>query len=207
MKNDALLTRPTLLLRMRDSRDQAAWEQFVEIYTPLVYGFCRQRGLQDADAEDVCQDVMRTVARGAGQFEYDPARGKFRNWLLTVVRSKMANFFASRQRQPDPAGPTTLQQLAESEPGADEQSEWDARYHRHIFQWACERIRAEFQEATWQAFWKTTVEDRDGKEVADGLNMSVGAVYVAKSRVLARLRQEIEFVEAEDTLGPRRLKA
>jgi RNA polymerase sigma-70 factor (ECF subfamily) len=106
--DDAMRTRASLLVRLRDAGDDSAWRQFVEIYTPLIHGFCRQRDLQEADAADVCQEVMRTVARGAGHFEYDPSRGRFRNWLLTVVRSKLSNFLASRQRQPDPAGPSVL---------------------------------------------------------------------------------------------------
>jgi RNA polymerase sigma-70 factor (ECF subfamily) len=198
MSNEANRTRPSLLLRLRDARDEAAWGQFVEIYTPLIYGFCRKHDLQDADAADVGQEVLRTVARGMERFEYDPGRGKFRNWLLTVTRSKLNNFFTSRQRQPNPASATSLQQLAESQPTAEEQSHWDAEYHRQVFHWAAGRIRGEFQEKSWQAFWQTTVEQRDGKEVAEAVGLSIGAVYVAKSRVLARLKEEIRAVEEED---------
>ena len=99
---------------MRDVNDDAAWTQFVEIYTPLIYGFCRTRGLQDADAADVAQETMRAVAQAIGQSEYDPHRGKFRNWLLTVVRSKFHNFLAKEQRRPALAGETTLQLNRES---------------------------------------------------------------------------------------------
>jgi RNA polymerase sigma-70 factor (ECF subfamily) len=186
---------------LRDARDESAWGQFVEIYTPLIYGFCRGRGLQEADAADVCQEVLRTVSRGAARFEYDPSKGKFRNWLFTVVRSKLNNFFASRLRQPDPAGPSTLMQMVDADSSPGDQSEWDAQYLRHIFNWAAERVRPEFQESTWQAFWKTTVEEEDGKQVAESLGLSVGAVYVAKSRVLTRLRQEIQLVEEEEMAG------
>jgi RNA polymerase sigma-70 factor (ECF subfamily) len=199
--DDSLRTRASLLVRLRDARDRSAWGQFVEIYTPLIHGFCRARGLQEADAADVCQEVLRAVSRGAGRFEYNPAKGKFRNWLFTVVRSKLNNFFASHQRRPDPAGPSTLAEMLDAESSGAEQSEWDAQYHRHIFNWAAERIRPEFQESTWQAFWQTTVEEEDGKQVAQNLGLSVGAVYVAKSRVLARLRVEIQLVEEEEMVG------
>src|SRR6185436_8977534 len=107
--NDASITRPSLLLRVRDVNDDAAWSQFVEIYTPLVFGYCRARGLQEGDAADVAQETLRAVAKAIGKFEYDPQRGKFRNWLLTVVRSKLHNFLAQQQRQPALAGETTLQ--------------------------------------------------------------------------------------------------
>ena len=79
---------------------------------------------------------------------------------------------------------------------------WEADYYHAIFNWAAERIRGEFQDSTWQAFWRTTIEERDGKEVAESLGLSVGAVYVAKSRVIARLKQEIQSVDAESVMPP-----
>ena len=200
--NCAQDTRPSLLLRIRDSENQEAWRQFVEIYTPLIYGFCRGRGLRDADAADVAQESMRAVAQAIGRFEYDPQRGKFRNWLLTVVRSKFQNFLTQQQRQPELAGETTLQQKLDDHPPSSEDGEWEAEYYRRIFQWAAERIRGEFQESTWQAFGRTTIDERDGKEVAESLGLSVGAVYVAKSRVIARLKEEIQSVDAEDVIPP-----
>ncbi len=196
--NNSPLTRPSLLARLRDPDNQRAWEEFVEIYTPLVFGFSRRAGLQEADAADVAQEVMRAVARSMERFEYDPRQGKFRNWLLTVVRSKLHNLLASRQRQPVPWGQSTLHALVEETPAPQEQSDWDVEYHRHLFRWAAERIRADFQETTWQAFWRMTVEQQDGQRVARDLGMSLGAVYVAKSRVLARLRHEIQAVTEED---------
>ena len=116
---DAPITRASLLLRVRDAKDEAAWVQFVQIYTPLIYGYCRSRGLQESDAADVTQEVMRAVARAIARFEYDPQRGKFRNWLLTVVQSKLHNFLAQQQRQPALAGETTLQ-LAQDQNSARE---------------------------------------------------------------------------------------
>src|SRR2546425_13358367 len=107
--NDASITRPSLLLRVRDVNDDAAWSQFVEIYTPLVFGYCRGRGLQEGDAADVAQESMRAVAKAIGKFEYDQQRGqrgKFRNWLLTVVRSKLHDFLAQQQHQPALASET-----------------------------------------------------------------------------------------------------
>jgi len=193
-------TRPSLLLRIRDAKNQEAWEQFVEIYTPLVYGFCRAHGLQDADAADVAQETMRAVARAMATFEYDPERGRFRSWLHTVVRSKLNNFLATRQRQPELAGHSTLQLKMEGASTAAEQSSWDAEYHWRMLNWVAERVRGEFQANTWQAFWRTAIDQQDGKEVAQGLGLSVSAVYAAKSRVLARLRQEIQSVD-EDTLA------
>src|SRR5437763_1051653 len=103
------VTRPSLLVRIRDSRDREAWSQFVDVYAPLVYGFARKRGLQDADAADLSQDVLRAVAGAAARFEYDPERGSFRGWLLTVVRNKLRNFLAARARHHQGSGDTSAQ--------------------------------------------------------------------------------------------------
>jgi RNA polymerase sigma-70 factor (ECF subfamily) len=199
---DASNTRPSLILRVRDVNDHAAWSQFVEIYTPLIFGYCRGRGLREGDAADVAQETMRAVVKAIGKFEYDPQRGKFRNWLLTVAQSKLHNYLAQRQRQPELAGATTLEQKIEQASAAAQEYSWDAEYYRAIFNWAAERIRGEFQASTWQAFWQTTIDQRDGKEVAKSLGLSVGAVYVAKSRVVARLKEQIQGVDAEGMMPP-----
>src|SRR5438552_10952747 len=85
-------TRASLLLRLGDPGDAEAWREFVDLYTPLVYGYARKQGLQDADAADLSQEVLGTVAGAMGRFQYDPGRGAFRNWLFTVVRRKLANW-------------------------------------------------------------------------------------------------------------------
>src|ERR1051325_12255883 len=100
-------TRPTLLLKIRDAQDHQAWESFVIIYAPLIHGFCMKRGLQDADAADVAQEVLKAVALSIQRFEYEPARGKFRNWLLTVTRNNYNNFLCGKQRRPETPGGTT----------------------------------------------------------------------------------------------------
>src|SRR5262249_40485677 len=95
-------TRASLLLRLRDRRDAAAWDEFVDRYAPLVYASLRKRGLQDADAADLSQDVFRAVAGAISRLEYDPAKGAFRNWLFTVVRRKLANWQRGRRNRPEP---------------------------------------------------------------------------------------------------------
>ena len=188
-------TRASLLLQLRDARNSAAWDQFAEIYSPIVFGFCRNQGLQDADAADVSQEVMRAVALAMEKFEYDRQRGKFRNWLLTVTRSKLNNFFSSRQRRDVARGNTSIQNLIDRAPTAGEQSSWDKEYHGRLFHWACEQVKPTVQESSWQAFWRTTMDQDEAAAVAADLKLSVGAVYVAKSRVLARLRENIQSVD------------
>src|SRR5215831_17297303 len=114
--SDAPTTRPSLLVRIRDTDDTAAWAQFVEIYAPLVYGFARRHGLQDADAADVTQEVMQSVSKAAHKLEYDPERGSFRAWLFTVVRNKVSTFLIRRKPAERGSGGSDAQGLLTQQP-------------------------------------------------------------------------------------------
>jgi len=189
-------TRPSLLVCLRDPHDGRAWSQFVEIYSPLVYRFARRRGLQAADAADVTQDVFRAVARSIRQFEYDHGRGSFRGWLIAVTRSKLHDFFRKRTAAVEADGGTEARTLLEQHPSPEDEDAFVEQEHRRcLFDWAAAGIRHEFQPATWQAFWQTSVEGSGTQEVAASLGMTVGAVYIARSRVLARLKEKIQQVE------------
>jgi RNA polymerase sigma factor (sigma-70 family) len=191
--SDAPATRLSLLVRLRDARDDAAWSQFVEVYAPLVYGYARKHGLQDADAADLTQDVLQAVSGGIRRLDYDPRRGTFRGWLFTVVRNKLRNFVAVQNRPGRGSGDTDTQHRLQELP-APEQGEstwWDQEYERRVFAWAAEEARGAFRESTWQAFWRTAVEGKTGPAVAQELGMTVAAVYLAKGRVTARLKEII----------------
>jgi RNA polymerase sigma-70 factor (ECF subfamily) len=195
---EAPQTRPSLLVRIRDAEDDEAWGQFVEIYAPLVYGFLRKHGLQDADAGDLTQETLRAVARAAGDLEYDPERGTFRAWLFTIVRNKLRNFLASPKRRERGAGDSDVQQRLAEIPNPDDGSEWwDQEYERRIFRWAAEQVRTEVQPKTWQAFWMTAVEGKPVKAVPKELGLTVASVYLAKSRVTARLKEHVQQLQLE----------
>ena len=196
---EAPLTRATLLARLKDSEDGDAWTEFVHLYGPVVYGFARKRGLQDSDAADMVQEVLRSVARNADRMEYDPKRGTFRGWLYTVTRNKIYNFLSAQRRRPRAAGDASSQERLESyaDPSNEAEAEWELEYQRRLSSKAMDRVKHEFQPATWQAFWATAVEGRQALEVGAALKMTTGAVYVAKSRVLARLRDEVQKLMAE----------
>ena len=197
--SSAPITRPSLLLRVRDVEDAEAWREFVRLYTPLVFGHCARRGLQEADAADVAQEVMRVAAQAMPEFEYDAQRGKFRGWLLQTTRHRLHKFFDRQQRSPRPVSETTIERFADGEPAADEQARWEEDYRQRLFDWAVEKARPEFQSATWTAFWHTAVELVSVKETASKVGISIGAVYIARSRVTARLRELIETV-ADDAI-------
>ncbi len=187
-------TRATLLIRVRDAGDRSAWGQFVEIYTPMLHAYCMRRGLQSADAADVVQDTMRAVARAIAAFEYDPERGTFRSWLYTVARNKLNNHFAKAAREPGVAR-DGLEALPEV--GEEDRDAWELEYRRQMFHWAAAKVRGQFRAETWDAFWRTAVDDEPVDSVAEALGMKRGAIYVARSRVIARLRETIEQVAGE----------
>ena len=196
--NESPVTRPSLLLRVRNPRDSQAWSSFVELYTPVVFNFCRSRGLQAADAADVAQEVMRSIAGAIGRFDYDPDKGSFRDWLFRVTRNKLTDFTRRRPRQAVGSGETAVRDLLEAQPApAEEEEDWREQWRKRVLRWAVEQVRGAFEERTWKAFWSTAVENRDVKEVAAELGMSPGAVYIAKSRVVAGLRRAVEEIDED----------
>lgn len=189
-------TRPSLLSRIRDPRDDDAWATFVETYAPLVYRYCRRRGLQDSDVADVAQEVMAQVARSAREFRYEPGRGRFRDWLGAVTRSKLANHLRARRRAA-PGGLVEPEGDPEHAPAGAPDPEWAVEFNAHVLRTALERARPHFEPATWRAFALTWLDGRPAAEAAREVGVPIDAVYVAKSRVLRRLREEV-VVLAED---------
>jgi len=194
-------TRASLLVRLRDGDDADAWHEFVRLYAPVIYGFARKRGLQDADAADLMQDVLRSVSTTVHRLEYDPVRGTFRGWLFTVTRNKVFNFMESRSRREQGSGDSRNQQRLEQHAESDGKlsAAWEADFQRALAARAMENVKGEFQAATWQAFLLTAVEGRTPAQAASQVGLSVGAIYVAKSRVIARLRQEIERLQGDES--------
>jgi len=197
-----LKTRQTLLLTIRDAKDDRAWGEFVDLYSPVIFGFCLKRGLQEADAADVVQEVMKSVSQHIEKFDYDPEKGTFRSWLYTVTRNELGRHFKKRARQPQGTGRTTIMRMVEDQADPDAEADWDAEYRRQLFHWAANRVKDEFTEKTWSAFWRTAVDQEKPGNVAESLGMSVGAVYIAKSRTLARIGETIESIAGEWDLPP-----
>src|SRR5262245_33993830 len=188
-------TRPSLLIRVRDPADGEAWQQFVGLYQPLIYRFARKRGLQDADAADLTQVVLQQVSQAVRRLDYDPRRGSFRGWLFTVVRHQLTKWRARQEKATAGSGGSAVQEVLEGQPDrAGDEALWGREYQRQLFLWAADRVRDNFEDSSWQAFWRTTVEGKNPAETAAALGMSLGAVYTAKSRVLDRIRKEIQQV-------------
>lgn len=189
-------TRPSLVLRLREPRDEQAWAEFLDIYEPLIYRLIRRKGLQDADAREVTQEVLLAVAKVVETWEPDPARGSFRGWLFTVVRNLTVNVLIRQKKHPQATGDSRLREMLEEIPAvnSDESSLFDRELKRELFQRAARKIKDEFRETTWRAFWMTCVEGQDIATVADQLGVSTGIVYVSRSRVMARLKKAVQQV-------------
>jgi RNA polymerase sigma-70 factor (ECF subfamily) len=189
-------TRASLLVRLRDPHDGAAWTRFVDLYAPVVYGYARKQRLQDADAADLCQEVLRAVVGAIGRLDFDPNRGRFRNWLFTVVRHKLWQWRAAKANRATHGGNGDAERLLKQWPApADDEVIWEAECREQLFAWACAQVRPEVTETTWQAFWRHAVEGQPGKQVAADLAVSIATVYCARSRVVARLKTLIQSAQ------------
>jgi RNA polymerase sigma factor (sigma-70 family) len=191
------VTRPSLLLRLRDARDAEAWSMFVEVYLPLVYHYLRRHGLQDADAADVAQEVLRSVAGAMPGFAYDTARGSFRGWLLTATRRRAAAWHKRQNRRHEQAAGSAVAEWADDKAQHAEERQWEEEFQHCLLAAAAERVRKQVEPQTWEAFHRTSFDGLPAAEVAASLGMTVGAVYVARSRVTGRLKQELALLSDE----------
>jgi len=179
----------------------AAWERLVRLYAPLVASWCRRWGVPEQDVVDILQDVFLAVAANLGRFRKERSADTFRGWLATIARNKARDHFRNRATEPDAAGGTDaslrFQQIPEPEVASDSVDVSDDVLLDELLLKALESIRREFQERTWQAFQETVVRGRAAADVAADLGMTAGAVRVAKSRVLHRLRRELGDIDDE----------
>jgi len=189
---DLPLTCQSLLDRLA-GKSGDAWQEFLRIYGGAVYDYCRNRGLQDADADDVCQEVLVAVEKHLKAGRHDPAKGKFRGWMFRVARNIAIDYVQAKSKQVAGSGDTKVAQvLAEIPEAAEAQSgAFQLEYRRHLFHWAVAQVKPCVSESTWLSFWRTAIEGQSSDQVAGDLQMKTGAVYTAKCRVIARLRDVI----------------
>ena len=195
-------TSPTLLGRLgRVPADQAAWGQFAERYGRKIYGWCRQWGLQEADAEDVTQQVLLKLADTMRTFSYDPSKS-FRAWLKTVTHHAWRDFVESRGRPGGGSGDTRVLELLQTVQARDGLvHELDEEFSRDLLDEAMARVRLLVQPHTWQAFHLLAVEGRSGAEAAERRSMKVATVFVARSKVQKMLQEEVHKLEGRDPDG------
>ena len=190
-------TRASLILRLPSTNDVSAWQEFTEIYEPFVYRYARRQGLQDADARELTQEVFLAVARAIRRFEIDPDRAQFRTWLFRIAKNCVLKLIAKRKRLVAVDSGTweaISEGLTEEDPL--EQAELEA-YRRGVLLWAADKVRKQVQPMTWEAFHQTAILGRSVEEVATELGVARGVVYVARSRVISRLREEAARFDQE----------
>jgi RNA polymerase sigma-70 factor, ECF subfamily len=180
-------THVSLLGRLRDTTDSTAWELFVRIYGSAMYHFCRRRGLQDSDAVDLVQEALAQVMVSIRNFQYDPVRGRFRDWLGAVIRSKLARHWRTTARTENLTESVDPDQIPTS--GVD--PEWTNELNNHLLHTALDSIRSSFDPTNWKAFERTWIYSDSAVEVAASLGIPVAQVYVAKSRIAKRLADEL----------------
>jgi RNA polymerase sigma factor (sigma-70 family) len=191
-------TRASLLLRVRDPADQAAWTEFVEIYRPVILRLARHKGMQAADAEDVAQRVLVSIARAVQRREHDRQRAKFRTWLHRVAHNAILN--ALTREKPDRGSGNSAQLGLLNRQQALEGPDSDLlqlEHRREVFRWAARQVRPEFQQETWEAFWRTSVECQPIELVAEELGKNRGAIYAARSRVMRRIQEKVAQYEQD----------
>lgn len=185
-------TRASLIARICDYGDSEAWTEFVGIYQPVVQRFIQSHGLQFADAAEVTQEVLSRVAKSIKTWDGEQPQSSFRGWLYRITRNLTIDFLRKKKRElaKSIGGDGGMSQIADT---ADSESKaFRAEYEKQLFHWAAEKLRPSFKPTNWQAFWMSTVDGLSIEEVARRLKMECGAIYVARSRIMARLAKLIQ---------------
>lgn len=180
-------TQPSLVMRLRDHSDASAWNEFVSVYSPLIYDFCRTRELQASDAADVTQEVLFRVSKAIRQFEYDRSKGHFRDWLARIVLNEIRRLTKKQVHI------VTAPEELDDDSGTLESS-WNEQFQHYIFSKALERSKSHFNEETWTMFKLSWLEKVPVDQVSQELGVALDRIYVARSRVLKRLRLEVAIL-------------
>ena len=193
-------TRDSLLVRVRSPNNREAWDQFVQIYRPIIYRLARSRGLQDADAQDLAQQVLVSVASAIGTWEKSDEKVRFRHWLRRVARNAIVNALSRRPQDLAVGGSSAQSLLADQQCDTPNSvNEIEMEYRRELYLQAAQRVRVDVEPDTWRAFELTLIEGKSMDEAALMLNKSIGAIYVARSRMMQRLREAVQTLENRET--------
>jgi RNA polymerase sigma-70 factor (ECF subfamily) len=183
----------SLLDRLQNHDDPETWHRLVSLYAPLLRGWLKKYDVQDSDIDDLVQEVLLTVSKDLKLFEHGGNPGAFRSWLRTILVNRLRNFWRARGRRPQAGGDSDLdRRLNQLEDPASQMSQiWNREHDRHVMRQLLVLVEPHFEPKTWQAFSLVAMEGRPPQEVAAELDLTLNSVFIAKSRVLSRLRQEV----------------
>jgi RNA polymerase sigma-70 factor (ECF subfamily) len=200
MVTDFPETRESLLVQVRSPANREAWDQFALIYRPVIYRLARYRGLQDADAQDLAQQVLMAVASAIGSWEKSNESVRFRHWLRRVARNAIVNALARRPHD-RAAGGSSVHELLMQQPGVDLESDAqiELEYRRELYLRAAKMVRRDIDPGTWRAFEMTVIENRSIDAAAGELDKPVGTIYAARSRAMRRLRRAVQELEKSES--------
>lgn len=187
-------THQSLIVRLKDRRNEAAWAEFHAAYEPFLAQLVRRQGAPARHAADVTQQLLLAVARSVDGWRDDGKAASFRRWLARVARNVAIKFMSRERRAVSGRGGTDFLEQLEHEPDDAERERLDARYEYELIIWAAEQVRGTFRDSSWNAFWATQIEGRNVAEVAKELGVSAGSIYMSRSRIVARIREKIEEV-------------
>lgn len=195
-------TRHTLMARLKDPTDQESWEAFIAIYEPLILRYALQRGLQHADAADISQRVLWSVARAADSWSVGGEYGSFRGWLAKVTRNAVINLLERDTKHRGTGGSLPLDQLFQIPDNLDDSMTiWNREHELQVFRLAAARVKTRFHDDSWTLFWRTTAGAESIETVASDLGKSLGAAYAIRSRIMAAIRAAAQAIQAEETEG------
>lgn len=185
-------TRASLIARICDLGDHVAWSEFVAIYQPVVQRFLQRYSLQHADSAEISQEVLARVAQSIQNWDGDRSNSTFRGWLYRITRNLTIDFLRKKQQEQIRSAGQHGGLSHFADPGVSASAEFQAEYEKQLFHWAADQLKPQFKTTNWQAFWMSTVEGVPIEEVARRLGIECSSVYVARSRIMARLAQVIQ---------------
>ena len=190
-------TNPSLLIRLRDSADEQAWFEFVELYRPAIIRLAQRRGLQPADCDDLVQGVLVSIAGAIGRWEQDNKRAKFRTWLFTIANRQVIDALRRKANAAVSGGTSIQKRLNDKEERLEDSRVLRLELRRQAFHRAASVVSSEFPDASWKSFWLMAIDGLPAADVAKRVGKTVGAVYAAKARVMRVLIERIRELERD----------
>ncbi len=200
----SLATRHSLLDRLKDWEDDQSWEVFFETYWKLIYGTATKAGLSDAEAQDVVQETVLSVAKKMHEFKYDPALGSFKGWLLKLTRWRITDQMRKRRGLPsksasgesENSGTSTVERLPD-ENNLNLDEIWEANWQKNLMDAAMQRVKRKVSAKQYQLFDLYAVKQWSLREITETLGVSQDQVYKAKSRITELVKQEVEYLQTK----------